>query len=148
MRTFKEYFSDADTAVRDPRPEMKRGDVRVKTTELLKLRDQIKQHRAAAATRESQPLSPEEVEALKHRISSIASELEGSRLPIDAEGAAADAYNDLVAMGESAEDEGYSHALFEAADMLRGFLSSDSLFTEKGEVFKPRKYLDWLSGRS
>jgi hypothetical protein len=129
MRTFKEYFSDAEPspeeAPRGPSPELDPRVARVKSQQLMTLRKQIAQHRAAAETG-SQSLSPQDVERLKHMVSKTASELEGSRLSPEAEGAARDAYRDLVAMGESAGDEQSSHALFEAANMLQCALDGRS----------------------
>lgn len=148
MQTFKEFYSDGggapDEAPRGQAPELDNRMAKMKSQQLINLRKQIAQHKAAAQSGQA-TLSPEDVERLKHMVSKAAGELEGTRLPPEAEGAARDAYRDLVAMGESAGDERSSHALFEAANMLQGFVPSDSLFTEKGEGFKPRKYLDWIS---
>lgn len=146
MQTFKEFYSDGggapDEAPRGQAPELDNRMAKMKSQQLINLRKQIAQHKAAAQSGQA-TLSPEDVERLKHMVSKAAGELEGTRLPPEAEGAARDAYRDLVAMGESAEDESYSHALWETANLLKGFVPADSLFTEKGEGFTPRKYLNW-----
>ena len=56
-------------------------------------------------------------------VSKTASELEGSRLPPEAEGAARDAYRDLVAMGESTQDASMKRTLMEASKVLKGLLT-------------------------
>lgn len=130
MRTFKEYYSeeiDPSEAPREPTPELQRGLVRVKSQELMALRDQIMQHRAAAATGETTPLSQQEIDALKAKVSQLAGELEGSRLPMDAEEAASDAYRALVGMAESANDESIRSTILETSEMLKSLISEEIL---------------------
>ena len=125
METFKEFFTDAggapDESHRGQAPELDSRVAKVKSKQLMNLRDRIAQHRTAAETGE-RTLSPEDVERLKHMVSKTASELEGSRLPPEAEGAARDAYRDLVAMGESTNDQSMKETLIEASETLRGLL--------------------------
>lgn len=130
MRTFKEYYSeeiDPVEAPREPTPELQRGLVRVKSQELMALRDQIMQHRSAAATGETTPLSQQEIDALKAKVSQLAGELEGSRLPMDAEEAASDAYRALVGMAESANDESIRSTILETSEMLKSLISEEIL---------------------
>jgi hypothetical protein len=127
MQPFKEYFSDVETAVREPQPEVDRNTNRLRSQELINLRNQIRRHREAASRKESTPLSPEEVESLKHRVASLAGELEGSRLPMDAERAAADAYNDLTAMSESTEDQSLRESILESRELIKGLISEEAI---------------------
>lgn len=126
MQTFKEFFSDAggspEETSRGQAPELDPRLARVKSKQLMNLRAQIAQYRAAAETGENK-LSPEDVERLKHMVSKTASELEGSRLPPEAEGAARDAYRDLVAMGESTKEESVKKMLIEASETLKNLLN-------------------------
>lgn len=126
MQTFKEFYSDGggapEEAPRAQSPELDPRMAKVKSKQLINLRKQIAQHRAAAETGTG-TLSPEDVERLKHMVSKTASELEGSRLPPEAEGAARDAYRDLVAMGESTQDASMKRTLMEASKVLKGLLT-------------------------
>ena len=126
MQTFKEFYTDAgvasDESPRGVAPELGNRMAKMKSKQLINLRKQIAQYRAAAEQGQA-TLSPEDVERLKHMVSKTASELEGTRLPPEAEGAARDAYRDLVAMGESTQDLSMKKVLLEASETLKSLLS-------------------------
>lgn len=130
MQTFKEFFGPTDgspdEAPRRPTAELGPRVAKMKSKQLINLRKQIAQHRAAAESGQA-TLSPEDVERLKHMISKTAGELEGTRLPPEAEGAARDAYRDLMAMGESTRDPGVKQALLEATGMLKDLIGKQVL---------------------
>ena len=127
MQSFKEFFNETDSlpgdSPRDQPPELKPRVAKMKSRQLIQLRKQIARHRAHAESG-NRTLSPEDVERLKHMVSKTAGELEGSRLPPEAEGAARDAYRDLIAMGESVLDTSMKKILIESSEIIRRLLNN------------------------
>ena len=131
MQTFKEFYNDdigghPDETPRGMTPELGPRMAKVKSKQLINLRKQIAQHRAAAEKGQT-TLSPEDVARLKHMIAKTAGELEGTRLPPEAEGAARDAYRDLKAMGESTQDSHIKQAILEAIAPLEQLIGKQVL---------------------
>ena len=130
MQTFKEFFGDGgahpDEAPRGMTPELSPRMARMKSKQLMDIRKQIAQARAAAE--EGQPtMSSDDAKRFKLMIAKVAGELEGTRLPPEAEGAARDAERDLRAMGESVQDEHIKQTLLEASSVLKDLIGEQVL---------------------
>ena len=126
MQTFKEFFGDVsahpDEAPRGMTPELHPRVAKMKSKQLIAIRKQIAKARAAAEA--GQPtMNSDDAQRLKQMIAKVAGELEGSRLPPEAEGAAAGAMQDLRAMGESTQNQSLKKVLLEASDTLKNLLS-------------------------
>lgn len=97
MQPFKQFFSEReDNLARQPSAELSRPQAKQKIKDLLNLVDQINAAVDAAQKEiESQTYTRDEAEALKQKISQLSQDLEGTRLPPEAEGKLGPAYTSL-----------------------------------------------------
>ena len=97
MQPFKQFFSEReDNLDRQPSSELSKPHAKQKIKDLLNLVDQInKAVDAAQHEIEAQTYTRDEAEALKHKISQLSQDLEGTRLPPEAEGKLGPAYTSL-----------------------------------------------------
>lgn len=122
MQPFKQFFSEReDNLMRQPAAELSKPQAKQKIRDLLNLVDQInKAVDAAQREIESQTYTRDEAEALKQKISQLSQDLEGTRLPPEAEGKLGPAYTSLqrLPVRDSVES-----AIKEAVQILGDILS-------------------------
>ena len=122
MRSFKQFFSERDdNLARQPSDELSKPHAKQRIRDLLNLVDQInKAVDAAQQEIESQTYTRAEAEALKQRIAQLSQDLEGTRLPPEAEGKLGPAYTSLqrLPVKDSVET-----AIKEAVQMLGDILN-------------------------
>lgn len=125
MQTFSNYFHKVsedhpDETPREPAGELPPKVAGAKVRELIGLVNSInKAVDKVQADIEQHEFSREEAEILKSRISALARDLEGTRLPPEAHGAAGSAYTALSGMNFP---EHVEHVMKEAVELLKNIL--------------------------
>ena len=122
MQPFKQFFSEReDNLMRQPTQELPKPQAKQKIRDLLNLVDQINRAVDAAQKEiESQTYTREEAEALKQKISELSQDLEGTRLPPEAEGKLGPAYTSLQRLPVK---DSVQHAIREAVQILGRILN-------------------------
>ena len=130
METFKEFYSsntttveeNPDTEIRSPVPELGRRESKMKAAQLINLVDGIQSAvDKVQADLQQTEFSPEEVALLHKRIATLARDLEGTRLPPEAEGKAAAGYSALSKLNFP---ESVQPLVSEALELLKDIISA------------------------
>lgn len=125
MQTFSKYFNTVsedhpDETPRSPAGELPKRVAGAKVKELINLVNSINNAvDKVQADIEQSDFSREEAELLKDRISALARDLEGTRLPPEAHGAAGSAYTALSGMNFP---EHVEHIMKEAVALLKSVI--------------------------
>tara|TARA_R110000772_G_scaffold239593_1_gene351653 strand:- start:515 stop:889 length:375 start_codon:yes stop_codon:yes gene_type:complete len=124
MQTFKQFFSEDDSTITYDK-ELPAQEAKGKVDELLALINQINRAIDTAQNEiESQTYTRSEAETLKQRIAALSKDLEGTRLPPEAEGQAGRGFTKLSKLHR--DNTEYSTSIAEAIEIFKHIVSSQS----------------------